>query len=103
MNIEISSGCSRQHLKARSTIPAAFNLITLAERKIKLTWCLSGQYDYFGHGYQDCYCCGDPYQKQNCYLTNKECWSKYPACNPQCPTLDASSIDEETKNKERIK
>ncbi|KAG2550041.1 hypothetical protein PVAP13_9KG332800 [Panicum virgatum] len=84
-----------QRLEARSAIPAAINLTTLDESKIKIIWCLSVQCDYFGHGMQDCFCCGDPYQTKNCYQAKKECMSKCPACNPQCPTQDASSIDEE--------
>ncbi|KAF8720515.1 hypothetical protein HU200_023764 [Digitaria exilis] len=46
--------------------------------------CIAGQCDYFGHGMQNCYCCGDVHEKKNCHLTMEECKSNCPVCNPKC-------------------
>ena len=28
------------------------------DSKVSLVFCIAGECNYFGHGYQDCYCCG---------------------------------------------
>ncbi|PAN48772.2 hypothetical protein PAHAL_9G368400 [Panicum hallii] len=63
--------------------------------KITLVFCILGECNYFGHGWQDCYCCGDQYRKQSCHPTKEECRAHCPLCNPTCspapPTLAATT------------
>ncbi|RLN40657.1 hypothetical protein C2845_PM01G47530 [Panicum miliaceum] len=63
--------------------------------KITLVFCIPVECNYFGHGWQDCYCCGDQYRKQSCHPTLEECRAHCPHCNPKCspapPTLAATA------------
>ncbi|PUZ39910.1 hypothetical protein GQ55_9G381600 [Panicum hallii var. hallii] len=63
--------------------------------KITLVFCILGECNYFGHGWQGCYCCGGQYRKQSCHPTLEECRAHCPLRNPTCspapPTLAATT------------
>lgn len=93
-------------LEARNTSSTAVNSTSFDESKIYVVLCFSGRCNYFGHGFQDCYCCGDGYGKANCHQTMKECKAKCPGCcshpsSSQPPSMQ-SATDSTTNTTEII-
>lgn len=90
-----------QHLGARSTIATAvhsklaetMNSKHLAENKISVIFCQKLRCNEFGHGWQDCYCCGVTDQ---CYETIEKCRHRCNRCNTKCSPSE--SRDQELKD-----
>ena len=59
------------------------------DSKFSLVFCIAGECNYFGHGYQDCYCCGYD-TRQNCHPTLQECRAHCAHCNPKCSPAPAT-------------
>ncbi|KAG2544096.1 hypothetical protein PVAP13_9NG809032 [Panicum virgatum] len=89
LTLLIGSPAECRHLEAAGG--AVNSTSWLGEGKVTIIWCLPMQCKYFGPSWKDCYCCGDPYEAKNCYLTKGECRAKCPACNPICPPSPSSS------------
>ncbi|RCV14936.1 hypothetical protein SETIT_3G018700v2 [Setaria italica] len=52
--------------------------------KIYVVFCIWGHCDCFGHGLQDCYCCGSFERHESCHQTMEECRAQCLVCNPNC-------------------
>ncbi|OEL26746.1 hypothetical protein BAE44_0012232, partial [Dichanthelium oligosanthes] len=82
-------------LEAGSTTGAAtVNSTSLDEDKIYVIFCVAGKCNDFGHGWQNCYCCGDMNSnvKTDCHETMEECRANCPHCDPKCPPQSSSSV-----------
>ncbi|CAL5076702.1 unnamed protein product [Urochloa decumbens] len=66
----------------QTAIATTINSTSLDESKVTVVFCLKILCNNFGHGWQDCYCCG---ANEECYKTIETCRSSCPHCNPKCP------------------
>jgi hypothetical protein len=61
---------------------------SLDDNKLYLTFCMHVCCNYFGHGWQDCYCCGNRDRPADCHEMMDECKAKSPSA--LCATLNVS-------------
>ncbi|CAL4924020.1 unnamed protein product [Urochloa decumbens] len=78
-----SPAASRQQpLESERAIDATTTAVD--ESKIYIVFCILGECNNFGHGWQNCFCCGNQYRKESCHPTMEECKANCPVCNPKC-------------------
>ncbi|KAG2537431.1 hypothetical protein PVAP13_9NG295773 [Panicum virgatum] len=72
-------------LNARSlTANNTINSKSFDESKVTLIFCSVSKCDFFGHGWQECYCCPDGSRKEYCHQTREECRANCALCGPKC-------------------
>ncbi|CAL4940824.1 unnamed protein product [Urochloa decumbens] len=93
-----SPAASRQQpLKSETAINSTTTPVDVDESKIYIVFCIVGECNDFGHGWQTCFCCGNQYRKESCHQTMEECRANCPVCNPNCspspPPVQSTMMD----------